>query len=392
MLGIDIFRTIKCLYIPYATNLEYFNFSAVTLVPAIFKLFQDLQSTESGSLRKKSTLFILVLDGLSIILVIVGLIVWPVTNSSSFSNTPDDMINDWAFPVGAILASFGWWESFVSEKSKLPTTRYLWRVKTKMSDGQTRYVTYLFVTAWKILLFFILFIVFSTTINNISDHSELFNVFPDAMHGMGYYTNGTDIDGNDIPGLEIDPGKNLPWKILATQVCCGLAAYIFGKFACKYNIQQFAFAAPLTLVMPTSIGTIMGLCEVRRGDPCKFTGHVPNHLFFQCPMNYTDPTGNESVPSYVFLDLFGWAWIFIFLAQCWITSHIWIPKSRKLAKTEQMFGTPYYNGLITDQSMMLNRRSDKGQLDFRLDFPMQKSNTNGKSREFDQTRVQIIYK
>ena len=57
-----------------------------------------------------------------------------------------------------------------------------------------------------------------------------------------------------------------------------------------------------------------------------------------------------------------------------------------------MFGTPYYNGLMTDHSMMLNRRSDKGQLDFRLDFPMQKSKASGKYREFDKNRVQLIYK
>lgn len=49
-----------------------------------------------------------------------------------------------------------------------------------------------------------------------------------------------------------------------------------------------------------------------------------------------------------------------FLSQCWIVSHVWFPKSRRLATTEQMFGTPYYNGLLLDQSVMLNRRSDKG--------------------------------
>ena len=158
------------------------------LIPAIFKLCQDIQATEAGSLRKKKTFVFMALDVVSIVFVVVGIIVWPVTNSS-FSNTPDDLINAWAFPIGAILTSFGWWESFVSEKSKIPTTRYLWRIKTKMIEGQSRYVTYLFITAWKILLFFIFFIVFSTTVNDISDHSQLFDVFPEAMHGKGisYY-------------------------------------------------------------------------------------------------------------------------------------------------------------------------------------------------------------
>ena len=195
----------------------------------------------------------------------------------------------------------------------------------------------------------------------------------------GYYVNGTNEEGTEISGYELNPSINLPWKVLVTQVCCSYLAYVFGKFACKVNIQKFAFAIPLTLVMPTSIATIMGLCEVRSGDPCAYENdHFPNHLFFQCAWNLTDPNGYDSLPNYVFSDVYGWVWIFMFLAQCWITSHIWIPKSRKLAKTEQMFGTPYYNGLLTDQSMMLNRRSDKGQLEFRLDLPMKKSRSNGK--------------
>ena len=324
------------------------------------------------------TYVFMALDAISIILVVVGLIVWPVVNSS-FSDTPDDLIKTWAFPVGAILTSFGWWESFVSENSKIPPIRYLWRIKTKMIEGLSRYVTYLFISAWKILFFFILFIAFSTTVNDISDTSQLFDVFKESMHGYGY--NVTGVNGEEPYNQSINwlINNNLPWKILVTQIACGYAAYIFGKFACKVNIQKFAFAIPLTLVMPASIATVMGMCEVRSGDPCRFSNdHLPNHLFFQCPIDYTERTnytyeGYDSLPIYAFSDLHGWVWILPFLAQCWIAGHIWVPKSRKLAKTEQMFGTPYYNGLLTDQSMMLNRRSDEG-----LDFRMNKSNPNGK--------------
>jgi chitin synthase len=198
------------------------------------------------------------------------------------------------------------------------------------------------------------------------------------MHGDGYSVSGVNGTDDGTRYQIANSNENLPWKILVTQIACGYAAYIFGKFACKVNIQKFAFAIPLTLVMPASIATVLGLCEVRSGDPCKFSNdRLPNHLFFQCPMDYTDPEGYDSLPLYVFSDLHGWVWILLFLAQCWIAGHIWVPKSRKLAKTEQMFGTPWYNGLLTDQSMMLNRRSDKGQLDFRLDFQMSKSGNSG---------------
>ena len=35
--------------------------------------------------------------------------------------------------------------------------------------------------------------------------------------------------------------------------------------------------------------------------------------------------------------------------------------SDKLASTEQMFGTPYYCGLLVDQSILFNRRRDGSQ-------------------------------
>ena len=309
----------------------------------------------------------MVLDLISIVLVVVGILIWPVINGD-FSGTPDDLINAWAFPTGVILTSFGWWESFVTEHSKIPPIRYLWRLKTNMIEGQTRFVTYLFVSTWKVFYFLILFILFAVNINNVESSSVIFDVFKESMMGNGYtvYTPDSFDTATDIWSWY---DERLPWKVLATQVLCGYIAYLVGKFACSVNIQKFSFALPLTLVMPTTIAGILGLCEVRSGDPCRFNDkHFPNHLFYQCPMDYADPDGYDTIPGYLFVDLYGWAWILLFLAQFWITIHIWIPKSPKLASTEQMFGTPCYNGLLVDESMKLNRRSDKGQLDYRLDF------------------------
>ena len=174
------------------------KFSAVTLFPAVLKLCSDIATTKNG-LFDTNTFVYMALDVISIVLVIGGIVVWPVFNSK-FSDTPESLIKTWAFPVGATLTSFGYWESFVSEHSKIPTIRYLWLIKTKMNqrryrlnDGSnkeestsSRYVTYLFISAWKILIFFILFIVFSTTVNDISHTSQLFKVFKESMHGEGY--------------------------------------------------------------------------------------------------------------------------------------------------------------------------------------------------------------
>ena len=41
-----------------------------------------------------------------------------------------------------------------------------------------------------------------------------------------------------------------------------------------------------------------------------------------------------------------------------------------------MFGSPYFCGLLPEQSYMMNRRSDSGKIRFRLDVKRTKSNRN----------------
>ena len=83
--------------------------------------------------------------------------------------------------------------------------------------------------------------------------------------------------------------------------------------------------------------------------------------------------------------LHGWVCALWFFSIVWIGSHIWRPKSRRLASTDQMFGTPYYCGLMLDTSMILNKRSDRGTTSFRLDLgfgqDMQRENSKGSKRE-----------
>ncbi len=49
-------------------------------------------------------------------------------------------------------------------------------------------------------------------------------------------------------------------------------------------------------------------------------------------------------------------------SQIWIAIHVWFPKNQRLASTEQIFGTPYYAGLLLEQSMLYNRRADSGKI------------------------------
>ena len=71
--------------------------------------------------------------------------------------------NSWALPLGLFLTSFGWWESFVDENI-LTSTNFLWRVKINMIEEGSRYTSYLIISIWKIVLFFCMFLLLSTTV------------------------------------------------------------------------------------------------------------------------------------------------------------------------------------------------------------------------------------
>ena len=202
-----------------------------------------------------------------------------------------------------------------------------------MIEGKRRYTTYLIVMVLKIALFFGLFLGLTSGLNGVHV-KNIFTSFGESFWGLGYKIAG------GIPGSF---KEHLPLKILAVQVLGSYITYVFSKFACKVKIQIGAFAWPITLVMPATLATVMGLCWVRSDDPCAYENvNFPNHLFFQCPVEFN---GNYTF-SYILFDkdgLYLWVSFLMILSQVWIARHIWKPKSQRLAPTEQMFGNNNQN-------------------------------------------------
>lgn len=94
----------------------------------------------------------------------------------------------------------------------------------------------------------------------------------------------------------------------------------------------------------------LNLSAFRAKNECAFNRVIPENLFFSCPSmgNFWPYIFNEQI----------WLWILWFASQMWVTRHIWYPKSPRLASTERMFNTPYYNGFFIEQSITMNRRRD----------------------------------
>ena len=114
--------------------------------------------------------------------------------------------------------------------------------------------------------------------------------------------------------------------------------YIFGTFACRTNIQIISFALPVTLIMPTTISALFGMCDMRNHNPCAYTDTIPPHLWFQCPEDTEYMTWFADFGSCI-----GILWL---LSSLWIARHIWFPKSLRMSSIDQMFGRPYYSGKI----------------------------------------------
>ncbi|XP_015436529.1 PREDICTED: uncharacterized protein LOC107191901 [Dufourea novaeangliae] len=274
---------------------------------------------------------------------------WPLLDSSRPSL--------WLIPPALFLVSCGWWENYVSMQSPIGFVRSLGRVKKELRV--TRYFTYMFISIWKILAFFISTLLILHMKGETVGHlfSMLSSAFSNHMIAVSEVRPQSSSRITDIADLlEIGEKRLIPADVttpiyvLLLQIFGAYFAYIFGKFACKILIQGFSYAFPVNLTIPVSISLLIAACGLRNGDPCIFYGTIPNYLFYESP------------PLYFLNDFvskqYAWVWLLWLLSQTWITLHVWTPKCERLAATEKLFVMPMYDSLLIDQSMGLNRKRD----------------------------------
>ncbi|XP_015608863.1 chitin synthase chs-2 isoform X1 [Cephus cinctus] len=319
--------------------------NCVCFVPGVLGLLSRNKN------KDESRRFVLVLvDLLALVAQATGFVVWPLLDSAKPSV--------WLIPPALILVSCGWWENYVSMQSPIGIVRTLGKVKKELK--LTRYFTYMFMSAWKIVAFLISTIVILHTKGENVGH--LFSMFGSAFgdHKITVTAvqpgslSGTMPDLSDIlrngETETVTAEFNTPIYVLLLQIFGAYFAYIFGKFACKILIQGFSYAFPVNLTIPVTISLLIAACGIRNGDPCFFHGTIPDYLFYESP------------PLYFLNDFvskqYAWVWLLWLLSQTWITLHIWTPKCERLAATEKLFVVPMYDSLLIDQSMGLNRKRD----------------------------------
>ena len=334
--------------------------SSLALIPACFLLLSRFQ--EDNERKTHISKVRLAIDIVAIVAQLSGAIFWPLLQ---WMGVNQDQANPhpypWAVPLGVILTSFGWWETFTEEDSWTGLGKQLWKVKKDMIEKTgSRYIVYAIVIPFKILIFLGSMVIITWKTGMIDKPSNLADYFEQSFGNHTYKV--TTIHSNTI-GVDdgtaqrtiytlYDSTNHAAW-VLLIQISTTYFAYVGAKFASKVQIQIFSFAFPLTCVLPFGLAILVSMCGAQAEDMCAYQSgsiRVPNRLFFECP----------NVGDYFQYAVSSNAWIALvwYISFVWINIHIWYPKSPRLATSEQIFGTPWYDGLFIDVSLIMNRRRD----------------------------------
>nr|CAB3263092.1 uncharacterized protein LOC101242576 [Phallusia mammillata] len=269
----------------------------------------------------------------------------------------------WAF-AGFILSSVRYWENFVTGDFNLP-----FGIKIKAQDLQQKLdhsrfrASFLFSLMKSLVLVGFTFLVFV--------------VLERETYASDYINNGGN-DGRDDRSSRIlyllDPSQynfrnrprilNTLFYVFATQACCALASFFFGRVACLTLIQREAYTFPTVLVTPIITACSAALAMFKWWYPnnglLNFVGLAKQYQYLEdyvdwniyiIPTTENDAIANGQMIGFVLVGLvLGW------FATILITLFIWKPKQNRLERTEVLFVKAIYGGPAIDQALMLNRR------------------------------------
>lgn len=176
-------------------------------------------------------------DLLAVVAQISGLLVWPILST---------MPRPWLLPLSGILISCGWWENYVDSSSPFGPIRALGKLRKNLLI--TRYFTYIFVSIWKMVVFFT-FMIFSVWIV----HGNVSNLFTKASEAFAQHRiNVTEIRPPESGILPDIPGSGLLVDVIAEksnqyvvqyaliiQIFAAYLCYIFGEKSYKFLIKVF---------------------------------------------------------------------------------------------------------------------------------------------------------
>lgn len=313
------------------------------ILPAILAIIAQIKNVE------RPNFISIILDWFAVFIQLAGLGMWTYLEYEGNKNF-------WLIPIAAFLVSVGWWENYINPKSNNWIMQTLFVVKRDLLEKNSRYVVYVAISIWKIILTLGSTVLFLYLTDGLDIVKNMFNHFSDSFndHYISIvrdktYTNGK-IDDEKFLYSSYTSG---PIWIVVLHIVLTYTCYAFAKFACKVCIQSFSFALPLSLVVPSTVSFLLAVSRVAMQDKCKLTNFYKG---FQYMFWYTDDEDAFTFTSewHTFINLIIWG--LTILSQTWIGIHIWFSTSPRLASTEKLFVLPMFNATVVDQSLILNRR------------------------------------
>lgn len=331
-------------------------------------------------------------------------------NSFNVSHLPGILASfqiEWELPIALMLVSLVWWENFVDRDIKLGSFKLVNMKLLKDRIAASRCKMNFISSFWKIGVTILFAYIFHPGIFNVAnifhspDDSSNDNRF--KFDDMGVWTMQPNNFLNNLPFGPVPPPvpvkrsvDNLPLSAnhsqpkqafsaaqillpsfstlpnqlnglnppngppirrplnykdfwitylapMLVQILSSGLCYYTGRLACKICMQRIAFALPLTLVTPVTLTLALVACKWFPS----LTILQPDFVFWTCHEGY-------QVGAFKWHVICGLAlW---WLSQLWIGGHVWFGKGQRLAFTERLFVLPGYCGVLTEQSLMMNRR------------------------------------
>lgn len=318
----------------------------VALVPGVLAMLTRHEDSQKG--------LNVLLDMFSTLIQLASLVLWPLMLYYEKDNS-----RYWMVPISAILIGFGWWENFVSNNTKFQGIKFLAKIKHDLQGH--RYVSYLFISIWKMLVTLAMILLIFLITDGRGFVKSLFTNYIDSFqdHYISVrrirFDSEVSLAGEDFA---ITSYTTAPIWFMLAQVGLTCLVFLFGKFACKICIQAFSYAFPISLVVPTTISLMIALFGTRYSNKCKLVGkfEVFQYMFWynEKTIIWDDQIQNGFVHEWMIWAIWG-LWFATIISQLWLSIHIWSSRSQRLAPTDWIFVTPFYNILI-DQSLAYNRR------------------------------------
>lgn len=366
--------------------------SCICFLPGAFGILSRNRKTDQAHWGIK-----LLADILALLAQLSALIIWPWKHYQDTYNPLASgrqrnqyELETLMIPVAIFLASFGWWENYVNQKSPFRLIKFL--ANTKISLNRTRYFTYIFVSIWKIALMFATMLTLRYMIDGqvkplfskfklaFNEHSILVTKVKPDLNQQAFAPNLPSSASNlsasasaaassMLAGIDDDPiyltsQPHVVIYAILIQIVSAWLCYVFGKFACRICIQRFSFAFALVLTVPVTLSLLIAACGIHFEDRCNSNqSGLPTYLFWTChKIPFMSSGGNVNEASSMvngFTNIHAFMWLVWLISQAWITVHIWMPRCERLATTDKLFVNPMYCGALIDQSLALSRRRDE---------------------------------